>query len=274
MVKKCRFKSSLTESDSNMSGHIGSLSPEQQQQLDNIKAKVDSTLTEPELIDIKNKVVTDYVYLRFLRARQFDLEKSYDMLYNMLKFRRDFQGIAVAGVNPATCVHEIQSGKGFFHGYDKQDRPVTYVLPRLHDPAITDPLENQRFTILQMEYGRAIMTPPCETATIVFDMTGVALKNIDMQSTKFMVNTFANYYPETLGQVLIYDAPWIVNGAWKVIKPWLDPVTASKVIFIAKGTLPQYINEDNLPVEYGGKDPFKYDHEKYRAILEREIPSP
>ena len=35
------------------------------------------------------------------------------------------------------------------------------------------------------------MKPPKETATIVFDMTGCAMKNIDMQSAKFMINTFA-----------------------------------------------------------------------------------
>lgn len=36
-----------------------------------------------------------------------------------------------------------------------------------------------------------IQNPPQETATIVFDMTGTSLKNIDMTSVKFMVNTLA-----------------------------------------------------------------------------------
>jgi hypothetical protein len=256
-----------------MSGHVGDLSEAQQQMLDKMKDKLNTI--ETPLLDIKNKIMDDPVILRFLRARQFDFDKSYEMIMGMLKWRNEFQGISVAGINPAMCLNELKTGKSFFFGYDKKGRPVTYVRARLHDPGQVDALENQRFTVLQMEFGRvAMMPPPVETATVVFDMTGCSLKNIDMQSCKFMINTFANYYPETLGQVLIYDAPWIVNGAWKVIRPWLDPVTASKVFFISKGVLPDYINEDQLPVDYGGTAPFKYDYATYRALVEKVIPSP
>ncbi len=40
-----------------------------------------------------------------------------------------------------------------------------------------------------MEYGRRLLKPPCETVTLVFDMTGVALKNLDLKSVQFMINT-------------------------------------------------------------------------------------
>jgi len=272
--RKKSSKMSLTAGAPNMSGHVGNLSPEQQVQLDKLKAKLDTSL-EPGLLAIKNKAMDDdSVFLRFLRARQFDFDKSYDMVINMLKFRHDFQGKGVAVITPSTCVNELKAGKSFFHGLDKKGRPVSYVRTKLHDPGNSEALENQRFTVLQMEYGRTQMPQNCETATVVFDMTGSTLKNIDMASAKFMINTFANFYPETLGEVLIYDAPWIVTGAWKVIKPWLDPVTASKVTFINKGTLPEYIPADVLPIEYGGTDTFQYDYEKCRALIEKVIPSP
>jgi len=116
------------------------------------------------------------------------------------------------------------------------------------------------------------MPPNCETATIVFDMSNTTLKNMDMASTKFMVNTFSNYYPETLGAVLVYDAPWIVNGVWKAVKPWLDPVTASKVVFIPKGTLHEHIPVEHLLTEYGGTSPYKYEYEKYKEAVEQAIP--
>lgn len=256
-----------------MSGHLGSLSVKQKETLEKIRETLDTTLTG-KFLEIRQSFMDDAIILRFLRARQFDYDKSLEMIMNMLKFRAEFQNISVAGVNPANCDNELKTGKSYFYKTDKLDRPVTYIRARLHFSDQCDPLENQRFTILQMEYGKSLMPPPCETATIVFDMTGTAMKNIDMASVKFMVNTLANFYPETLGQVLVYDAPWIINGAWKVIKPWLDPVTAAKVIFIKSGTLPEYIALENLPSEYGGQDSYKYDYESYKAKVEAVVPSP
>jgi hypothetical protein len=256
-----------------MSGHLGDLSPLQQQGLDKMKERLEHTL-QGELLEVRRRVMDDQVILRFLRARKFDHDQAFEMIYTMLKFRTEFQGISVAGINPSVCLNELKAGKSYFYNYDKHGRPVSYITARLHDPYTSDSLENQRFTLLQMEYARSLMRTPGETATLIFDMTGAAYKNIDLNSVKFMVNSLANYYPETLGQVLVYDAPWIVNGAWKIIKPWLDPVTAAKVLFINKGTLPEYIPLENLAVEYGGKSPFKYDYETYRAQIEKVIPSP
>jgi len=258
-----------------MSGHVGDLSPQQQQILDRIKQKLDSNL-DATLLEIKNKHMNDAVILRFLRARQFDYDKSYEMIENMLKYRHTFQDISVAGVNPANCENEMKAGKSFFHGVDNVGRPVGYTIVRLHDPgnAKYTALENQRFAVLQMEYGRSLMVAPIETATLIFDLGGCGLKNIDLKSVQFMINTMANYYPETLGAVLVYDAPWIFWGAWKIISPWLDPVTASKVSFINKGTLHEHVAADNLLKEYGGTDTFVYDYETYRALVEKVIPSP
>ena len=48
-----------------------------------------------------------------------------------------------------------------------------------------------------------------------------------------------------------------MNGVWKAVKPWLDPVTAAKVTFIPKGALPEYIPSQTLMEEYGGADTYK-----------------
>ena len=37
------------------------------------------------------------------------------------------------------------------------------------------------------------------------------------------------------------DAPFVFNACWTVIKPWLDPVTASKVTFLKSKDLAKHI---------------------------------
>jgi hypothetical protein len=252
-----------------MSGFVGNLSPQQQAALDEVKQKLSKL--EGKLAECSKKMlVDDAIILRFLRARKFDVDQSYDMLYNMLKFRLEFQQIGVDCLNPAMCENELKTGKSYYHGHDKEGRPVCYIRARLHDPSQSDVLENQRFTVLMMEYGKSLLRPPGETVTIVFDMNKATLKNIDIKSVQFMVNTLTSYYPESLGKVLIVNYTWIVNGAWKIIRPWLDPVTAAKVLFIKPEELMNYIDADNLPKEYGGKDTFEYNYTAYRSLLTGE----
>jgi len=250
-----------------MSGYVGNLSVQQQAALDAVKLRLSGL--EGKMAECANKMlVDDAIILRFLRARKFDVDQSYDMLYNMLKFRLEFQKIGVDILNPAMCDNELRTGKSYYHGHDKEGRPICYIRARLHDPSTTDVMENQRYTVLMMEYGKSLLRPPGETVTIVFDMNKTTLKNIDIKSVQFMVNTLTNYYPESLGKVLILHATWIVNGAWKIIRPWLDPVTAAKVLFLNKPEeLTNYIPIENLPSEYGGKDPFEYNYTAYRTLF-------
>jgi len=249
-----------------MSGFVGNLSEQQQAVLDEVKKRLDNL--EGKLKECSKLVlVDDAIILRFLRARKFDVNQSYDMLVNMLKFRTEFQEIGVAAIDPSMCENELKTGKSYYHNFDKEGRPVCYIRARLHDPYTSDVQENQRYTLLMMEYGKSLLKPPGETVTLVFDMSKAAIRNLDIKSVKFMVDTLANYYPESLGKILVYNATWIVNGAWKIIRPWLDPVTAAKVFFIKPEEITTFIDPESLPSEYGGKDPFEYNYTAYRALL-------
>ncbi len=69
---------------------------------------------------------------------------------------------------------------------------------------------------------------------------------------KFLVNCLKFYYPQMLAYLLVYDIPFILNAAWRLVKSWLDPVAQKMIVFVGKTTIQQYIDVDNLPKAMGG----------------------
>lgn len=92
-------------------------------------------------------------------------------------------------------------------------------------------------------------------------MNGFGMANMDYTPVKFMIKCFEANYPESLGCVLVYKAPWIFQGIWKIIKGWLDPVVASKVHFCSdEKELATYINKDSIMSELGGPKQWHYEY--------------
>ena len=97
--------------------------------------------------------------------------------------------------------------------------------------------------------------------TIVFDMTDFSMANMDYTPVKFMIKCFEANYPESLGSVLVYKAPWIFQGIWKIIRGWLDPVVASKVHFASHvEELQEWIPRKQIPKELGGEEDYTYSY--------------
>lgn len=92
-------------------------------------------------------------------------------------------------------------------------------------------------------------------------MTDFSMANMDYAPVKFMIKCFEANYPESLGTVLVYKAPWIFNAIWNIIRGWLDPVVAGKVHF-AKNVdeLDKFVPKAQIPTELGGDDPYTYSY--------------
>ncbi|KAI8995140.1 CRAL-TRIO domain-containing protein [Gaertneriomyces semiglobifer] len=196
----------------------------------------------------------DQFMLRFLRARKWDVTKAVQMCISTLQWRieTDIRGVLTKGeegLDPA----ELECNKSYFMGTDLQGRPCCFVHVRLHDKGTVNQILTRNLTIYLLETGRLLLQAPQEMAMIVFDMTGFGLKNMDYDFLKFLLACMQGYYPESLGACLVVGAPWIFNGCWQVIKPWLDPIVASKVHFVKAADLPQYIPAANIPSILGGE---------------------
>lgn len=92
-------------------------------------------------------------------------------------------------------------------------------------------------------------------------MTDFSMANMDYTPVKFMIKCFEANYPESLGSVIVYKAPWIFSSIWRIIKGWLDPVVASKVHFSSNiSELTEYIPKSQIMKELGGDEDWTYSY--------------
>jgi len=227
-----------------------------------LRSQIDRDEVEQTFMEGLGGIYLDDILLRFLRATQWNVDQALERCKTTLDWRRNFQETGVATVKRSECQDQLDTGIMFFCGTDRFGHPLAYVRVRLYNPKKFDQAAIRRVTVWSFEAGRAMLRPPVQMASLVFDMTGFGLSNMDYDYTKFLIATFRDFYPESLGVALVVNAPFIFKGCWKLIKGWLDPNTVSKIHFVSKKEMTKYIPLSQLHVDYGGTrdtDPFPQD---------------
>ncbi|KFG81004.1 CRAL/TRIO domain protein [Metarhizium anisopliae] len=221
----------------------------------------------------------DTLILRFLRARKWDINKALMMMFKAMNWRHvDFkvdedimpngEAGAVADEKAAKTLgrdfmKQIRMGKSFLHGTDRHGRPICIVRARLHKASDQCVESIERYTTYLIETARFVLNPPIETACLIFDMSGFSLANMDYVPVKFIIMCFEANYPESLGVVLIHNAPWVFKGIWRIIHGWLDPVIAAKVHFTyGRKDLEEFIAPEQLIKELDGDEDWAYEYKE------------
>ena len=203
----------------------------------------------------------DVLVLRWLRARKWDVDAAVQQLADTLKWRREWgvDALLEKGENEL-LLKEMTTGKTYFMGYDRAGRPINYihVQDHLKDQFPTEATE--KLGVLSVETGRKLLGDSIETGTVILDMAGFSMHNMDYQLVKFFIHLMENYYPESLGVALIVHASLLFHSCWTAIRHWLDPVVESKIHFIKHDSdLAKYIDLSMLPKRLNGPQPdFKY----------------
>ena len=98
----------------------------------------------------------------------------------------------------------------------------------------------------------------------IYDLKGVGLLDIaDKEAIRMgqeMMNLLEKHYPERMARAYVVNTPSFFATAWRMVKPLLDPRTAQKIRVLSNKkltfeALKEIMDEDQIPVEYGGKNP-------------------
>ncbi|EGW31944.1 phosphatidylinositol/phosphatidylcholine transfer protein Sec14p [Spathaspora passalidarum NRRL Y-27907] len=240
-----------------------------------------SNLTEEQkqlVIDLRKRLqelgyksrLDDASMLRFLRARKFDLEKSLEMFVNCEKWREEF------GVNTILQDFHYQEKPivasmypQYYHKTDKDGRPVYFEELGKVDlyQMLKITTQERMLKNLVWEYESMVQyrLPACsrqagylvETSCTILDLKGISV------SSAYSVIGYVreaskigqDYYPERMGKFYLINAPFGFATAFKLFKPFLDPVTVSKIFILSSSyqkELLKQIPPQNLPTKFGG----------------------
>jgi len=217
---------------------------------------------------------TDFRLLQFLRAKKMDLDAALSMYKENAVWREEN---AVDGILEEDLPYEEELAKAWpvaYHGRDAYGRPICIQKLALLDVASL--LERgisedalMRYHIKTMEFQSQLVQAATycecthiETTFVIIDGKDFSFsKSFNRKSRRFfgkLIDIDSNHYPETLGKLVLVNAPPSVMTVWSFMKPFIDAKTKQR-IFIhkdgekAKEILKSCMSEEYIPVAYGGR---------------------
>ncbi|KAI3638019.1 hypothetical protein MIR68_003630 [Amoeboaphelidium protococcarum] len=224
----------------------------------------------------------DACLLRYLRANNWQVEDAYRCLVLTLQWRKHYRPHFI---RPEQVYENASCGKVYLNGFDKEGRCILYL--RNHLESSNDHAMNIRHLLFQTEKAIQLMDQAgqgAEKLVLIFDFSKYSASNsVPMHVAKHFLHLFATHYPERLGVMFACEAPWYFSMFYKLISPFIHPVTKSKIRFVQISQMEKispdqestsiwanilnYVDKDTLEVEFRGDFDFKYDHQLYWKSL-------
>lgn len=194
---------------------------------------------------------TDMTILRFLRGKKHVAESALDGLIKHHQWRKE----NVDCLNMEHVATEKSYGKGYIQGKDLKGRPCIHVFAGKHNKWDRNIDSMKSYLIYLIEEAIRLSIPDDERLTLVFSLKGFTLRCMDYEFVKLLIDVLQTQYPDTLGDAIIVDSPYIFSGCWMLIRPWLDPVTSSKVTFSSHANLVNLLDESSSKADTGDIPP-------------------
>ncbi|XP_045398489.1 SEC14-like protein 5 [Lemur catta] len=220
----------------------------------------------------KGKTPKDEHILRFLRARDFHVDKAREMLCQSLSWRKQQQvDLLLQTWRPPALLEEFYAGG--WHYQDTDGRPL-YILrlgqmdtkglmkavgeeALLRHVLSVNEEGQKRCEGNTKQFGR-----PISSWTCLLDLEGLNMRHLWRPGVKAllrMIEVVQDNYPETLGRLLIVRAPRVFPVLWTLISPFINENTRQKFLicsgsnYLGPGGLVDYLDKDLIPDFLGGE---------------------
>ncbi|XP_003791903.1 motile sperm domain-containing protein 2 isoform X2 [Otolemur garnettii] len=203
----------------------------------------------------------------YLCWRHYSVDETLKMLDESFQWRKE---ISVNDLNESSIPRWLlEMGIIYLHGYDKEGNKLFWIRVKYHTKDQKTISDKKKLIAFWLErYAKRENGKPI---TVMFDLSETGINSMDMDFVRFIINCFKVYYPKYLSKIVIFDMPWLMNAAFKIVKSWLGPEAMSLLKFTGKNEVQDYVSVEYLPPHMGGADPFKY---SYPPLVDDDFQTP
>lgn len=205
------------------------------------------------------------VPLRYLMVTGNNVQKAQEKWEATLKWRAAYRADTILEA-PHTQYHFIKKYfPQFMAGRSRGGNPVYYEMNAKIDARTlvsqgvdVDEMIWHYVWINEFIYSRWVPDPDGQIITVV-DISGLSMSGMSTRSIEFISRSLTliqAHYPARAQVILLVNAPFFFSYIWKIVKGAADEYTSNtlKVFSTAQtfSALCEYIEPDQIPVEYGG----------------------
>ncbi|XP_009768496.1 patellin-4-like [Nicotiana tabacum] len=218
------------------------------------------------LLPSKGDERTNVVLLKFLRARDYKVNESFEMLKKTLQWRKDFKIQSILDEDLGSDL----APTAYMSGTDNQGHPICYnIFGVLDDQELysktfgTEEKRKQflRWRVQLMEKGIQQLDFKAGGVSSLLQINdlknspGPSKKEVRV-ATKQAVDLLQDNYPEFVAKNIFINVPFWYYAFQSLLSPFLTQRTKSKFVFARPAkvteTLLKYIPIQEIPIQYGG----------------------
>ena len=150
--------------------------------------------------------------------------------------------------------------KVFLQTKTQDGRPLLIIRVRAHIAGANSIEYVKRFVVYCLEAAAwHCDSHSCPDAKMyaLFDLGDIKWGNLDASALRHCFSVLTEAFPERIFKIYMLDSPVIFDALWRMVSPFIDPVSKEKVKFISgeKGLmiLRDAIGLNYLPKEYNGQ---------------------
>lgn len=234
-------------------------------------------------------LIADAALVRFLRACEWDIPRTVDMIKQSAAWRKTMDWKSVREISK-DVVNLMMTGMKFgFYGEDSRGRPIRYMAPQpcnidqifkqigpermfLFQVAMLEKMINIVLFRCSQKYNR-----PVNQMITVVDVklleVGKILTSTEMiGNMRKMAPEFQKNYPELTHKAVIINAGPVFYTLWKIVSVFMKEATLKKIRICNEdyiGELLEFSTLDKIPREYGGTCPYEIDN--YPNFFDQEM---
>lgn len=209
--------------------------------------------------DVIDYYINDDVLNRFMIARENNVKKAFDMWCTWFKWRLTFHP---EKINVDTIKNQLEIGKAYMHGKDKEGRPCLVVKPGKHFPSECSYEDTMKLAVFWIEkITKESDNVGKKQIVAIIDRKDSGIRNVDykMIGQSGIISMLQDFYAERLHGIYVLHVNWVFRMVYKLIKPFMSERTTSKLhILSGIEDLKTFFNEEDLMIEHGGKSEYVY----------------